>query len=270
MQPLYFNPLDNTGNFIGTNPLTPTDVAVKTSFYPYFNPSIYQSFTFYSFPLIYSTVVISGTSVVTATTILPVTFSLRFGTELQTVYGQAPGYDSIILGSSSFVDLMGSNVFTGLIDTTNSIIVYQNEQVNSYYSQSLSYQVNIANLTVALNSVSQGGADAMGEGPMTYTIFNWEWHTTQEGYAGTPSSVLVSQGVNVNGYLINVLGVAGITNSTVAVTQIQADITVQNNDLANSQTFMNNAVTTLQSQVSLAGQIIGTLSSIMQSIIGNI
>jgi hypothetical protein len=383
MQPLYFNPLDNTGNFIGTNPLTPTDVAVKTSFYPYFNPSLYQSFTFYSFPAqsenmslflgiasSFQTLGIGsissvplGENTISGTTyqtweclslvtvfvnsyftsanvyvsdlqIQPVTYSIRFGTELQTIYGSYasgatgtsytyntvlplyyeycstavksyleyiylgensisgveylgsfPNIDAITtttfsnpyqnpfgsiraIGSSSFVDLMGSNVFTGLIDTTNSIIIYQNEQVNSYYSQSLSYQVNISNLTAALNSVSTtSNKDALGSGTITISSFYWSWYPTQEGYAGTPYYSYYQS--IVNAYLWGTYN-ASITNSTVAVTQVQSLITVQNNDLANSQTFMNNAVTTLQSQVSLAGQIIGTLSSIMQSIIGNI
>jgi hypothetical protein len=168
---------------------------------------------------------------------------------------------------------MGSNVYTGLIDATNSIIIYQNEQVSSYYSQSLSYQVNIANLTAALNSVSTGsGSQESGNGTIMVTTFSWNWYTTAQGYTG--SQVTGFQGytvpMTVNTYLSVTYGGTVITNSSVAVTQIQSLITVQNNDLANSQTFMNNAVTTLQSQVSLAGQIIGTLSSIMQSIISNI
>ena len=51
MQPLYFNPLVNDTNFIGTNPLATTGVPIKTTIYPYFNPSIYQSFTFSNFPI---------------------------------------------------------------------------------------------------------------------------------------------------------------------------------------------------------------------------
>jgi len=389
MRPLYFNPLDNTGNFIGTNPLRTTGVPIKTTFYPYFNPSIYQSFTFYSFPVqtYYSTVLLSATalntqtappsalqSFVTGGTVIssnylaystmefyslldvtvtqfstfetfyasyyqlqPVTYSVRFGTALQTLYASTAGavdtwntyeyclseqfwyYSYIVatwvgdgfgnwfwagdnaisslssyvnqsgvffntvfsssnplssgataVGSSSFVNIMGSNVYTGLIDATNSVIIYQNEQVSSYYSQSLSYQVNIANLTAALNSVS--GADNLGQGPITVTNFSWIWETTAQGWTGsqlTNFSNYLSTMI-VNTYLSVNYGGTVIYGSTIAVTQVQSLITVQNNDLANSQTFMNNAVTTLQSQVSLAGQIIGTLSSIMQSIINNI
>ncbi|MEI6531902.1 MAG: hypothetical protein WCN87_03680, partial [Chlamydiota bacterium] len=179
-----------------------------------------------------------------------------------------------ILGSSSFVNIMGSNVYTGLIDTTNSIIIYQNEQVSSYFSQSLSYQVNIANLTAALNSVSSGsGNQESGNGDITVTNFSWTWESTTQGWTGSQNTTFngyLSNAVVVNVYLSVNYGGTVITNSSIAVTQVQSLITVQNNDLANSQTFMNNAVTTLQSQVSLAGQIIGTLSSIMQSIISNI
>ena len=179
-----------------------------------------------------------------------------------------------VLGSSSFVNIMGSNVYTGLIDTTNSIIIYQNEQVSSYYSQSLSYQVNIANLTAALNSVSADSkVQESGSGTITVTNFSWTWESTAQGWTGSQNTTFVgylSNGVIVNFYLSVTYGGTTITNSSLAVTQVQSLITVQNNDLANAQTFMNNAVTTLQSQVSLAGQIIGTLSSIMQSIISNI
>ena len=42
------------------------------------------------------------------------------------------------------------------------------------------------------------------------------------------------------------------------------------NNLSNAQTFLNNAVTTLQSQVSLAGQIITALASGMETLINNI
>lgn len=389
MQPLYFNPLSGNTNFIGTNPLQTTGVPIKTTLYPYFNPSIYQSFTFYSFPTqtIYTSSLLNAVevnvqstpvgglqSMVTGGYILPflyaystmqfyslldvvstqfstfetfyasyfklqpVTYSVRFGTETQplTAYTQGaidtwntyeycfsqqfyfysyvvatwmwtagwywkgdtpisgvqsyvsqsgifyatvvtdnlpldPGFT--VVGSSSFVNIMGSNVYSGLMDTTNSIIIYQNEQVSSYYSQSLSYQVNIANLTAALNSVSGTGAAAQGEGSITVTNFSWTWESTAQGWTGSQNTTFpgyLSTGVEVNYYLSVTYGGTTITNSTLAVTQIQSLITVQNNDLANSQTFMNNAVTTLQSQVSLAGQIIGTLSSIMQSIINNI
>lgn len=393
MQPLYFNPLSNDTNFIGTNPLATTGVPIKTSFYPYFNPSIYQSFTFYSFPVqtLYTTTLLGSVtlnehsvpvgglkSVVTGGStipflvawstmefyslldvistqfstfetfyasylhIQPITYSVRFGTELQPVVARTDGaidtwntyefclsqqffyysyivatwrnftdtgipfwvwtgsnqiaglnsyitqsgvfFENIasnpqpqpagltVLGSSSFVNMMGSNVYTGLIDTTNSIIIYQNEQVSSYYSQSLSYQVNIANLTAALNSVSTTGSEK-GQGTITVTNFSWAWESTAQGWTGSQNTTFpgyLSNGVVVNFYLSVTYGGTVITNSSVAVTQVQSLITVQNNDLANAQTFMNNAVTTLQSQVSLAGQIIGTLSSIMQSIISNI
>ncbi len=388
MQPLYFNPLDSTGNFIGTNPLGTAGVPVKTSFYPYFNPSIYQSFTFSNFPLqtLYSTVLIGSNLAGTQTFVgglqsfvlggfnngaiafstmevyslvdivstqcstfetfyanfyqlQPVTYSVRFGTQLQPLIASTSGVEtwntyefcwshqtcfysfvvatwfsdssgwqykdsnpisglstyisqpsvffaSILstftqplspglttVGSSSFVNLMGSNVYSGLMDTTNSIIIYQNEQVSSYYSQSLSYQVNIANLTAALNSVSGSGAAAKGEGLIPVTNFSWAWESTAQGWTGSQLTTFdgyLSTAVEVNIYLSLTYGGTVILNSTLAVTQVQSLITVQNNDLSNSQTFMNNAVTTLQSQVSLAGQIIGTLSSIMQSIINNI
>ena len=383
MQPLYFNPLDNTTNFIGTNPLTPTSVPIKTSFYPYFNPSLYQSFTFYTLPVqTFRSSILLGTSYygnfpsaqlyvwsLGAMTqgnsntwvstvwcyslpmstryyfstfetvyakyfqIQPVTYSVRFGTQLQPIIASSAGavntfntyrytithsfiyysylyytyhdgqlfneeitglmsqnrqtylvgddtisnpFDqangTVYIGSSSFVNMMGSNVYTGLIDSTNSIIIYQNEQVSSYYSQSLSYQVNIANLTTALNSVSTSGdGQENGQGKITVTTFSWNWESTPQGWTGSKLTVFknyLSTQI-VNNYLSNNYGGIIITNSSIAVTQVQSLITVQNNDLANSQTFMNNAVTTLQSQVSLAGQIIGTLSSIMQSIISN-
>lgn len=386
MKPIYFNPLDNTGNFIGTNPLSTSGVPIKTTLYPYFNPSIYNSFTFFTYPNTflpqtlfqttllgtslgasykaidgqsYSTVasnVIGNSTYYTvalfSTTnyystlfstfqtnyatfyqLLPVTYSVRFGPELETLYASTDGATNYIatyenfftqeflyyseriytnnsgdssllsglasslissgqfaastftqtpipqpsgeytVGSSSFVNLMGSNVYSGLMDTTNSIIIYQNEQVSSYYSQSLSYQVNIANLTAALNSVSGSGDDAKGKGSITITNFSWTWESTAQGWTGSQNTNFngyLSSGVEVNYYLSVTYGGTTIGNSSVAVTQVQSLITVQNNDLANSQTFMNNAVTTLQSQVSLAGQIIGTLSSIMQSIINNI
>lgn len=388
MQPLYFNPLVNDTNFIGTNPLATTGVPIKTTIYPYFNPSIYQSFTFSNFPIqtYYSTNLLASVtynqppvvgplnSVVTGghndgvkawstmefyslldvistqfstfetfyasyLHIQPVTYSVRFGTQLQPIVALTQGaidtfntyefcfsqqffyYSYIVatwgfdnywvwlnsnqlvglasyitqsgvvyqntisdpvpkdngltvLGSSSFVNIMGSNVYTGLIDTTNSIIIYQNEQVSSYYSQSLSYQVNIANLTAALNSVSADSkVQESGSGTITVTNFSWTWESTAQGWTGSQNTTFVgylSNGVIVNVYLSVTYGGTTITNSSLAVTQVQSLITVQNNDLANAQTFMNNAVTTLQSQVSLAGQIIGTLSSIMQSIISNI
>ena len=389
MQPLYFNALSGDTNFIGTNPLQTTGVPIKTTLYPYFNPSIYQSFTFNSFPIqtTYSSVLIGnnagnlgsyldqdltlivtgynlnpGDNSISYSTIecysifatfstqfstfetfyasyfhlQPVTYSVRFGTEVQSLFvgysgavdtfntyefcystrflyysyiiqtvfdgtpvasnaiaplaSQATGsglfaknvigsYSQDVLpgttyvGSSSFVNLMGSNVYSGLMDTTNSIIIYQNEQVSSYYSQSLSYQVNIANLTAALNSVSGSGDAAQGEGDITVTNFSWTWESTAQGWTGSQNTTFdgyLSSGIQVNSYLSVTYGGTVITNASVAVTQVQSLITVQNNDLSNSQTFMNNAVTTLQSQVSLAGQIIGTLSSIMQSIINNI
>lgn len=388
MQPLYFNPLVNDTNFIGTNPLATTGVPIKTTIYPYFNPSIYQSFTFSNFPIqtyyttnllasvtynqppvvgplnsvvtgghndgvkawstmeFYSLLDVISTQFSTFETfyasylhIQPVTYSVRFGTQLQPIVALTQGaidtfntyefcfsqqffyYSYIVatwgfdnywvwlnsnqlvglasyitqsgvvyqntisdpvpkdngltvLGSSSFVNIMGSNVYTGLIDTTNSIIIYQNEQVSSYYSQSLSYQVNIANLTAALNSVSADSkVQESGSGTITVTNFSWTWESTAQGWTGSQNTTFVgylSNGVIVNVYLSVTYGGTTITNSSLAVTQVQSLITVQNNDLANAQTFMNNAVTTLQSQVSLAGQIIGTLSSIMQSIISNI
>ncbi|KAB2643281.1 MAG: hypothetical protein DVB29_06260 [Verrucomicrobia bacterium] len=186
-----------------------------------------------------------------------------------TITNATPGY---FTGSSTFVNMLGSNVYTGLLVTTNSVIIYNNEQVSTYYSQSLSYQINVDNLTACLNSVSQTtGKSNMGEGTITVTSFSWAWYSLPgTGWTGTQ----YTKGHNytfqteVNSYLWNTYG-STISNSSEAVTQVQSIITVQNNYLSNSQTFLNNAVTTLQSQVSLAGQIIGSLASAAQSIITN-
>lgn len=179
-------------------------------------------------------------------------------------------------GSSTFVNMLGSNVYTGLLITTNSVIIYNNEQVSTYYSESLSYQINISNLTAALNSVSGTSYNALGSGIITVTTFSWVW-TSLPGTGWTGSQVTEYPGFTytyntyVNSYLSNNYGDTYIiTNSSEAVTQVQSLITVQNNNLSNAQTFLNNAVTTLQSQVSLAGQIISSLASATQSIISNI
>ncbi|HLB34171.1 MAG TPA: hypothetical protein VJK54_08055 [Chthoniobacterales bacterium] len=183
-----------------------------------------------------------------------------------------PGNQTVVAGSSMFVNMLGSNVYAGLLITTNSIINYENEQVSSYYSQSLSYQINIANLTSALNSVSQTDpTDATGNGDITVTTFSWVWFTTSGGMSGSQVTNFptYTQVEVVNNYLLANYGVV-ITNSADAVTQVQSLISVQNNNLENSQTFLNNAVTTLQSQVSLAGQIIASLAAATQAIIANI
>ncbi|MFI0347483.1 MAG: hypothetical protein ACH346_01740 [Chthoniobacterales bacterium] len=179
----------------------------------------------------------------------------------------------IAVGSSRFVDMMGSNVYTGLLITTNSVIVYENENISSYYSESLSYQVNIANLTAALNSVSTtDDKNESGSGLIVVTQFAWTWYTTTGGWSGSQltnfSSYLYTQ--VVNDYLSQNYGGTTITSSSNAITQVNSLITVENNNLSNAQTFLNNSVTSLQSQVSLAGQIITSLSSATQAVIGNI
>lgn len=383
MEPLYFNPLDYTGNFIGTNPLEPngpTGIPVRTTLVTIsgnlscYDPSLYQSYTFFSYPfapysyngpttyfkstLIGSNVLVfQSTKGASQTTVFdlvvenfstqifysyqfstffstyaasyqidPVTFSVRFGTELQTLYGstslatniiatyenlyteqiywynmQTFGYDPkdttssllgsglytsflvstiplpqpnglTVLGSSTFVNMLGSNVYSALLDTTNSVIIYQNEQISSYYSQSLSYQINIINLTAALNSVSGKSPDNKGEGTITVTFFSWHWETTPNGWTG--SQVTGFDGYTyeeiVNSYLYYTYGGTVIYGTYGATTQVQALISIQNNNLSNAQTFLNNAVTTLQSQVSLAGQIITALASGMETLINNI
>ena len=174
-------------------------------------------------------------------------------------------------GSSMFVNMLGSNVYTGLLITTNSVIVYENENISSYYSESLSYQVNIANLTAALNSVSTTGSES-GQGEIVVTLFAWTWYTTTGGWAGSQltnfSSYLYTQ--VVDDYLSQNYGGTTITNSSAAITQVQSLITVENNSLSNAQTFLNNSVTSLQSQVSLAGQIISSLSSATKAVLSNI
>lgn len=390
MEPLFFNPINIPSNYTGTNPLTNYNIATHQMFPSYFNPNLYNSFTFSFYPqsqVTYSSTIGTGSSTPTSsnegsgTTALggaqdgvysyltvnffstlvwystqfstylgifatdvqmqSVTFSYRFGTELQTLYfsenaltsytftyenvflqtfeylsvavetfySPTGGPDWTLIGttgteptqsielgsirnsysttipltytvnsatfftaSSMFVNMLGSNVYTGLLVTTNSIIIYNNEQVSSYYSQSLSYQVNIANLTAALNNVSGDGLDAQGSGTITVTTFSWSWTSLAgTGWTGSQVTSFASYlySTTVNSYLSVNYGGSTITNSSVAVTQIQQLITVQNNDLANAQTFLNNAVTTLQSQVSLAGQIIGSLASAMQGIITN-
>ena len=383
MEPLYFNPLDYTGNFIGTNPLEPngpTGIPVRTTLVTIsgnlscYDPSLYQSYTFFSYPfapysyngpttyfkstLIGSNVLVfQSTKGASQTTVFdlvvenfstqifysyqfstffstyaasyqidPVTFSVRFGTELQTLYGstslatniiatyenlyteqiywynmQTFGYDPkdttssllgsglytsflvstiplpqpnglTVLGSSTFVNMLGSNVYSALLDTTNSVIIYQNEQISSYYSQSLSYQINIINLAAALNSVSGKSPDNKGEGTITVTFFSWHWETTPNGWTG--SQVTGFDGYTyeeiVNSYLYYTYGGTVIYGTYGATTQVQALISIQNNNLSNAQTFLNNAVTTLQSQVSLAGQIITALASGMETLINNI
>lgn len=386
MEPLYFNPLDLHNNFIGTNPLEPngpTGIPIRTTLVTIsgnlscYDPSLYQSYTFFSYPfapysyngpttyfkstLIGSNVIVPPPTIAGGgqTTILdlfplvivenystqifysyqfstffstyaasyqidPVTFSVRFGTELQPLYGstsmatnvialyenvyteqiywynlQTEGfaakdtwssllgsglYQSLLvntvstpqpdgltlLGRSTFVNMLGSNVYSALLDTTNSVIIYQNEQISSYYSQSLSYQINIINLTAALNSVA--GTENTGTGLITVTFFSWAWESTTNGWTG--SQVTAFDGYTyeetVNNYLYFTYGGTVIYGSAVATTQVQALLSVQNNNLANAQTFLNNAVTTLQSQVSLAGQIITALASGMETLINNI
>ena len=387
MEPLYFNPLDLNNNFIGTNPLEPngpTGIPIRTNIVTIsgnlscYDPSLYQSYTFFSYPfapysyngpttyfkstLIGSNVIVSPTTAVGAghtnfnnavgiaiienysTQIFfssqfstffstyaasyqidPVTFSVRFGTELHTVYAstsmatnvityyenvyteqiywyQISGVDDslsssllgsglytslsvtgsfmtqpnglTVLGSSTFVNMLGSNVYSALLDTTNSVIIYQNEQISSYYSQSLSYQINIVNLTAALNSVSGNNPDNQGNGTITITLFSWAWETSPNGWTG--SQITAFDGYTyeetVNSYLYFTYGGSMIYDSQdgLPTTQVQALISLQNNNLANAQTFLNNAVTTLQSQVSLAGQIISALASGMETLINSI
>ncbi len=211
----------------------------------------------------------------------PVTTSTNVFASYQTgvpnsIYGEqittspTAGY---FTASSTFVNMLGSNIYTGLLVTTNSVIIYNNEQVSTYYSQSLSYQINIDNLTAALNSVTTTKyGSAVGSGIITVTTFSWAWFS-EPGTGWTGSQYTLGPNYTfqtaVNSYLFNTYQVV-ITSSVDAVTQIQSLLTVQNNNLSNSQTFLNNAVTTLQSQVSLAGQIIGSLASANQAIITNI
>ncbi len=384
MQPFYFNPLDSTGNFIGTNPLKTTGIPVRTTVVslsgavPYgmscFDPSLYQPYTFFTYPFppfsyapttfFKSTLIGSNEIVYTGNiegvsstnlygdiyenywtqiiyfsqfstfystyasfySIAPVVFSVRFGTELQPLFASTANATNVIavyeniyteaiywyniqtidgivprppkdmwssllgsglyatfiqsqqvpqpdgmtfLGRSNFVNMLGSNVYSALLDTTNSVIIYQNEQISTYYSQSLSYQVNIINLTAALNSVSGGSPDNAGDGIITVTLFSWAWESTHNGWTGSQVPGLTYE-QTVNSYLYFTYGGTVIYGTALAVTVVQSLLSIQNNNLANSQTFLNNAVTTLQSQVSLAGQIITALASGMETLINNI
>lgn len=175
---------------------------------------------------------------------------------------------------STFIDMLGSNVYQGLLGATNSIIIYQNEQVSSYYSESLSYQINVTNLTAALNSVAQTmNGYGTGAGVITVTNFYWTWfYSSGVGWTGSQLTGTVYPYVyqeTASSYLNKSWGII-ITQSSVAVQQVQAQITVEDNSLETAQTFLNNAVTTLQSQVSLAGQIIASLASLSQAIATNI
>jgi len=189
----------------------------------------------------------------------------------ENVYSQTTG--GYFTASSIFVNMPGSNVYTGLLVTTNSVIIYNNEQVSTYYSQSLSYQINIDNLTAALNSVSgTGNGSAAGSGIISVTTFSWAWTSLPgTGWTGTQFKDFGNYTFQtfVNSYLYYTYNGTLITQSSEAVSQVNSLITVQNNYLSNAQTFLNNAVTTLQSQVSLAGEIIGSLASATQAIITN-
>jgi hypothetical protein len=388
MQPLYFDPLDSSGNYIGTNPLQTTGISIRTTEVTIdgtiwcHNPSLYQPYTFFDSPFypysyngpstyLKSTLIGSNSFVSSETTmqnkvflfdtyatdigifalfeyystqifyssqfftfystyagsyqIDPVTFSVRFGTQLQTLYASTSfatnviaTYENIyteqiywyylgdndnntkfspvesallasglfssfivqttqyqqadgltVLGSSNFVNMLGSNVYSALLDTTNSVIIYQNEQISSYYSQALSYQINVINLTAALNSVSGNSPDNTGNGTITVTFFSWAWESSVTGWTGSQIQGYTMQ-ETVNSYLFYTYAGAIVTNSSLAITQVQSLLSIQNNNLANSQTLLNNAVTTLQSQVSLAGQIITALASGMETLINNI
>ena len=50
MQPLYFNPPTPTSNYTGTNPLTDYNIETHQMQPSYFNPNLYNSFTFSQFP----------------------------------------------------------------------------------------------------------------------------------------------------------------------------------------------------------------------------
>ena len=136
----------------------------------------------------------------------------------------------------------------------------------------ISYQINIINLTAALNSVSQGNPGNEGNGTITVTFFSWFWETSPTGWTGSQFTDFPTYTYEqtVNSYLYFTYGGTIIYGTDVAVNQVQALLSVQNNNLANSQTFLNNAVSTLQSQVSLAGQIITALASGMETLINDI
>lgn len=170
------------------------------------------------------------------------------------------------VGSSMFVEMLGSDVFTGLLVTTNSVVINDNEEINSYYSETLSYEINVANLTAALNSVA--GDENTGNGTITVTYFSWEWYTTTAGWAGTQVTDFPTYTfeTTVNSYLYYTYNTT-IDNKNTAVTEVESLLTVENNNVANAQTYLNDSVTTLQSDVSLAGEIISALSSAIQSII---
>ena len=263
--PFFFNPYQPSQNLnaiANLNPLQSWAGDPHTAQLAEFNPSLYQDFTF----TIYNSITAATEAV---------QFEERFGPGLQTIFELNNGVLGAPLGSSTFAQVLGgSNVYTQLFIAVQSIIWYDNAEVSSYYSESLSYQVNVVNLTAALDSVSNTSdtQNALGQGLMTATTFAWSWELTQGGWTGAqltgPEYLTVE---SVNSYLeVNWGDTYTITNSTAGGIQIQNMITVETNDLETAQTYLDNSSTSLESQISLAGTIINSLQQTTFSIIRNI
>ena len=161
------------------------------------------------------------------------------------------------------VQVLGTNLYSLLSSVTFSRLSIVQSQINSYLASALITQNNINNLTIALTDISSGNDPYGNNSAITVT---WD----ANGSFTTSTSTIVQA---VKDYVasapfsltLQTKGESSLVQQNNAQ-QISQAIANQQNSLSTEQTFLNSAVTALQSNVSLAGQIVQALNSLISTI----
>lgn len=210
-------------------------------------------------------------------TLTPQAISFLSGTVNANVPRQPISSGPYATGANLY-SLLQTAAFYGSNGTNAGRIPVLEQQVNSYYATAQLYQQNITNLTSALTDIN--GGDYVG----TSNPFNW--------YTGfitppLPASGTLPPGVNqtfqtafwsntnVATMLSSLFGATLNTsgNTTIELQvngqTVNALISTQQNYLSNEQTFLNSAVNSIQSEISLVGQILNSITQTISEVISN-
>lgn len=181
---------------------------------------------------------------------------------------------------------------TYLTVPSSGVIGAFNDKVTGYYNQSSMYQNQIEGIVAALNAISSadpkgsyGGSNngnllVNGGGTIGTSITSWWTYST--GYSLTGSlytsynTVSLASTLTVRDFLQTYAGISLSTSETgtsaqqLNIQNINSGLSPYQSKLGTSNSFLNSAVTTLQSQISQFSQIVSQFFNAVQGVAGNI
>jgi hypothetical protein len=170
---------------------------------------------------------------------------------------------------SSFPQLYYTSA--GSTFAANGVVGAFSTEVSGYYANASALQINLEDLTQALNLISGTSSDYAGQTtkmgtPSQRTALVWYLTNNNGGYTSTT----LDSNITVYNFLKNYASITlntalgGTSEQQVNIQGINSGIAPVQNSLQTQQAFLNSSVSTLQTQISQFSQVINQYFSAIQ------